>query len=165
MILLAPVVVMAQALIVVEDRGGASALPYYPALNPQTVPVPSATAPKPVPRIRNPDAAESALLPVRSALLSPGDEPPCAIDAPGLSPLFLVGDDERSRLWLKQKAPALRAQGAFGWVVNVTTPAALAGLRRLAPGLTLSPVCGDDLARRLGIRHYPVLIRRQKTED
>ena len=31
-------------------------------------------------------------------------------------------------------------------------------LRRLAPGLTLSPASGDDLAQRLGLRHYPVLI-------
>ena len=35
---------------------------------------------------------------------------------------------------------------------------ALDALRRLAPGLVLSPVTADDLAGRLGIRHYPVLI-------
>jgi integrating conjugative element protein (TIGR03765 family) len=43
-------------------------------------------------------------------------------------------------------------------VVNVSTPEALAALRRLAPGLMLSPVSGDDLAQRLGLQHYPVLI-------
>jgi integrating conjugative element protein (TIGR03765 family) len=159
--LLIPMAVNAEALIVVEDRGGASALPYYQALNPQGTSVPS--APTPSLRLRNPADAESALLPVRSALLSPGIEPACAIDAPGLSPLFLVGDDERSRLWLKQKAPTLRAQRAFGWVVNVDSPEALAELRRLAPGVRLSPASGDDLARRLGIRHYPALIGNQET--
>jgi integrating conjugative element protein (TIGR03765 family) len=153
---------VAETLIVVEDRGGAAALPYYQGLNLQgTAP----SAPTPSLRWRNPADAEAAMLPVRSALLSPGVEPARAIDVPGLTPLFLVGDDERSRTWLKQQARALRDQGAFGLVVNVTTPAALAELRRLAPGVRLSPVCGDDFALRLGIRHYPVLIRGQKTED
>ena len=50
------------------------------------------------------------------------------------------------------------AVGRFGRISEVATPQALTALRRLAPGLTLSPVSGDDLAQRLGIRHYPVLI-------
>ena len=52
---------------------------------------------------------------------------------------------------------ALRdASYAADWVVD--GEAALTALRRLAPGLTLSPASGDDLAQRLGLRHYPVLI-------
>ena len=46
----------------------------------------------------------------------------------------------------------------MGLVVNVESMAALTALRRLAPGLTLAPASGDDLAHRLGLRHYPVLI-------
>ena len=98
------------------------------------------------------------MLPVRSARLSAGDEPRRVIRAPGLTPLFLVGDDDRSRAWLKQRRVELQAQRAVGLVVNVATPEALAALRRLAPGLVLSPASGDDLAHRLGIKHYPVLI-------
>lgn len=75
-----------------------------------------------------------------------------------LTALFLIGDDERSRAWLRQRQTALRELGAVGLVVNVKSMAALTALRRLAPGLTLSPVSGDDLAQRLGLRHYPVLI-------
>ena len=37
-------------------------------------------------------------------------------------------------------------------------PSLLAALRRLAPGLMLSPASGDELAQRLGLKHYPVLI-------
>jgi len=58
-------------LIVVEDRGGASALPYYQPLNPQpdqTTP----PAPMPAPRLGNATDAEAAMLPVRSTQLSPG---------------------------------------------------------------------------------------------
>lgn len=144
-------------LIVVEDRGGASALPYYQALNPQNAPG-QPPAPLPAPRVGGPAAAEAAMLPVRSARLSPGEEPRRVIRAPGLMPLFLVGDDERSRAWLRQRRAALQELRAAGLVVNVATPEALATLRRLAPGLVLSPASGDDLAQRLGIRHYPVLI-------
>lgn len=98
------------------------------------------------------------MLPVRSARLTTGDEPRRVIRAPGLLPLFLVGDDDRSRAWLRQRRAALQELRAVGLVVNVATPEALVALRRLAPGLMLSPISGDDLAQRLGIRHYPVLI-------
>lgn len=145
-------------LIVVEDKGGASALPYYRALNPQDAQPGQTTMPQPAPRIGGPADAEAAMLPVRSARLSPGDEPRRVIRAPGLTPLFLVGDDDRSRAWLKQRRAELQALRAVGLVVNVATPEALAALRRLAPGLMLSPASGDDLAHRLGIKHYPVLI-------
>ncbi|MDP1008003.1 DUF2859 domain-containing protein, partial [Klebsiella pneumoniae] len=55
---------------------------------------------------------EATMLPVRSASLSPGDVARRVIQAPGLTPLFLVGDDaeenctdswlqsRRSRRWL-----------------------------------------------------------------
>ena len=147
-----------EPLIVVEDRGGVSALPYYQALNPQDSDRTTPPVSAPAPRIGSAADAEAAMLPVRSARLSPGDEPRRAIRAPGLTPLFLVGDDDRSRAWLRQRRAALRELRAVGLVVNVASPEALAALRRLAPGLTLSPVSADDLAQRLGIRHYPVLI-------
>ena len=98
------------------------------------------------------------MLPVSSALLTPGRVERRSIQAPGLQALFLVGDDERSRTWLRQRVDSLQALGAVGLVVNVNTAEGLARLRDLAPGLTLSPASGDDLAQRLDIRHYPVLI-------
>ena len=145
-------------LIVVEDRGGVSALPYYQALNPQDGGSAVPSAPIPASRAGNQADAEAAMLPVRSARLSPGDEPQRVIRAPGLTPLFLVGDDDRSRAWLRQRRAALHDLHAVGLVVNVSTAEALASLRRLAPDLMLSPVSGDDLAERLGVHHYPVLI-------
>ncbi|WP_246262070.1 integrating conjugative element protein [Azoarcus taiwanensis] len=152
--------VLAQSppLIVVEDRGGASALPYYQALDLQPR---AGDAPPPrieLPRMPDRPFDEAAMLPVRSASLSPGDVVRRVIQAPGLTPLFLVGDDDRSRAWLRQRAQALRDLGAVGLVVQVESPQALAALRALAPGLTLAPVSGDELAQRLGLRHYPVLV-------
>ena len=144
-------------LIVVEDRGGDSALPYYRPLNPQPDQA-TPPAPMPAPRVRNAADAEAAMLPVRSMRLTPGDEPRRVIRAPGLTPLFLIGDDDRSRAWLQRRGKDLQALRAVGLVVNVATPEALAALRRLAPGLMLSPASGDELAQRLGLKHYPVLI-------
>ncbi|MHB0816772.1 integrating conjugative element protein [Stutzerimonas nitrititolerans] len=152
-----PVIAQAGALIIVEDRGGASALPYYEALNLQPradVSAPHIEIPRPPAKAFN----EANMLPVRSMRLSPGDVARRVIEAPGLPPLFLVGDDERSRAWLRQRSPRLHELDAVGLVVNITSVESLAALRALVPGLSLSPVAGDDLAERLGLHHYPVLI-------
>ncbi|RTB44122.1 integrating conjugative element protein [Pseudomonas aeruginosa] len=149
-----------EPLIVVDDRGGASALPYYESLDlrpratvsgqaqPAVMTQPSRIAP----------ASEADMLPVRSPKLRPGLVVGRAISAPGLRPFFLVGDDDMSREWLRQRAASLRARNAVGMVVNVDSMAALTRLRDLAPGILLSPIAADDLAERLGVRHYPALI-------
>jgi len=147
----------AAPLIVVEDRGGVSALPYYEALDLKPR---SGQAP---PRIDLPLPpagyfSEADMLPVRSARLSPGTVPRRVIEAPGLTPFFVVGDDDHSRAWLRLRAPILRDLGAVGLVVQVETAQALAALRALAPALIMVPVSGDDLAARLELRHYPVLV-------
>lgn len=152
-----PVLAQADALIVVEDRGGTSALPYYEALNLQ----PRAGVSAPQIEIPRPPVAavnEASMLPVRSMRLSPGAVARRVIEAPGLPTFFLVGGDQRSRAWLQQRAQRLRELGAVGLVVNITSAESLATLRALVPELPLSPVAGDDLAERLGLRHYPVLI-------
>lgn len=152
-----PVLVQADTLIVVVDRGGTSALPYYEALNLQPrakVSAPRIEMPRPPAGVVN----EASMLPVHSLRLSPGVVARRTIEAPGLPPFFLVGDDQHSRAWLQQRAPRLRELGAVGLIVNVSSAESLATLRALVPGLPLSPVAGDDLAERLGLRHYPVLI-------
>ncbi|WP_431819419.1 integrating conjugative element protein [Burkholderia sp. F1] len=143
----------ASSLIVVEDRGGSAALPYYEALAPQA----DASSPQ-----RGPGSphrySEADMLPVRSTRLTPGAVEQRSIQAPGLAPLFLIGDDDRSRAWLSHRKATLLKLGAAGLVVSVETAAALQALRALAPGLTLAPVAADDLAQRLNLSHYPVLI-------
>ena len=145
-------------LIVVEDRGGASALPYYEALNLQPRANAPAGPPIPTPQIPATPADEAAMLPVRSTKLAPGTVARRVIEAPGLRPFVVVGDDETSHAWLRRHATSLRERGAVGLVVNVETVQGLARLRALVPGVPLAPVSGDDLAERLGLRHYPVLV-------
>lgn len=145
---------MAQAgLIVVEDIGGTPAAPYFEAIG--------LLPDEPVREPRTPmieAVTEAFALPVRSTRLTPGRIEPRSLNAPGLLPFFLIGDDDLSRQWLKERGRILREIGAFGLVVNVESLEALQRLRDLVPGLMLSPVSGDDLAGRLQLFHYPVLI-------
>lgn len=142
-------------LVVVQDRGGIPAQPYFEeaGLTPQVPDTPAVSAPPvPVP------VTQEAMLPVRSLRLSPGPVTARAIQAAGLSPIFLVGDDGLSRRWLVSRASALEQMNAVGLVVNVQSLQRLNALRALVPGLMLTPVSGDDMAERLGLEHYPVLI-------
>lgn len=143
-------------LIVVEDRGGVSALPYYQALN--LLPVQNGSPLVTLPPIRITAYSEADMLPVKSEKLTPGSVAARVLSAPGLQPLFLIGDDASSREWLAQRGNVLRELQAVGLVVNVVSPAALDDLRQLAGGLQIAPTSGDQLAELLGLEHYPVLI-------
>jgi len=103
-------------------------------------------------------ADETWILPVRSSHLSPGQITPRALSMPGLQPFFLVGDDPQSLTWLRQRTPELQEMGAAGLAVEVVDTEALARIRAVAPGITILPVNGNDIATRLQIEHYPVLI-------
>jgi integrating conjugative element protein (TIGR03765 family) len=109
--------------------------------------------------------SEEEMLPVRSTLLSPGLVERRVLDVTGLPSFFLIGEDARSRNWLRQRLPALMKMNAVGLVVNVESKAALDSLRQAAAGLTLTPVSADELAQRLNLRHYPVLITASSVEQ
>lgn len=101
---------------------------------------------------------ETAMLPVHSMQLSPGKAERRSLDLPGLPALFLVGDDPFSLAWLTKHAARLQRIGAIGLAVEVTDANALRRIRTAAPALDIHPISGDDLAVRLGISRYPVLI-------
>ncbi|WP_315138669.1 integrating conjugative element protein [Achromobacter marplatensis] len=154
-----------EPMIVVEDGGGASALPHYEALNLQPRADGAARSPIPTPSAPATPADEASMLPVRSAKLTPGTVARRVIEAPGLRPFAVVGDDKASHDWLRRHAASLHERSAVGLVVNVETVQALARLRALAPGVPMAPVAGDDLAERLGLRHYPALITATSIEQ
>ncbi|EBK3988943.1 integrating conjugative element protein [Salmonella enterica] len=101
---------------------------------------------------------ETRLLPVITHNLHPGQQPRLALNLPGMTPLFLIGDDPQSTEWLRQHQDVLKTLHATGLVVNVTTLARLNALRGIVPELTLLPVSADDMAKHLPITAYPVLI-------
>jgi len=160
-----PAVSGASPLTIVRDVGGVSALPYYQALHlysqtaePMQQPSLPASPGVSEQATQGRRYRESDLLPVRSTLLTPGQVTPRALHLPGLTPMFLIGTDARSQTWLRRHAERLRALNAIGFVVEVASMDALDSLRHQAPGLTLSPTSGDEIARRLHLDHYPVLI-------
>jgi len=154
-LLIAPLLARAE-LIVVEDLGGESALPYYRAIN--LLPEADTSPLLALPAIPVKPYGEEDMLPVKSTRLTPGPVIARALSAQGLQPVFLIGDDRRSHEWLVQRGDVLRELHAVGLVVNVDSVDALQDLRQLAKDLTLAPVSGDQLAEMIGLQHYPVLI-------
>lgn len=139
-------------LTVVADLGGESTAPLYEAIQPDTTDTRSSAPSGPA------AFSESDVFPVISPHLHPGPVASRPLSLPAFSPLFLTGVDPFSLRWLKQHHQALITLQATGLVVNVATSAQLETLRQQAPGLTLLPVSGEDLAQRLKLDAYPVLI-------
>lgn len=115
-------------------------------------PLPDAPDKAPDPRTLN------WVLPVHSAHLTPGVVPRRVLNLPDITPLFMVGQDSVSLEWLSQHAQALQDLSASGLAVEVADAQALRRILAAAPGLNIWPVSGDDIAERLELEHYPVLI-------
>jgi len=139
------------SLTVVADLGGESTTPLFDAIAPRD----QDNIPSPDTPVTSP---EQAVFPVVSQRLHPGSVSSRTLSLPGMTPLFLLGDDPRSLQWLKQQYTHLVSLNATGLVVSVKTAHHLAWLQQQAPGLTLLPASGDDLAARLQLDAYPVLI-------
>lgn len=143
-------------LTVVADFGGESARPYYASIlatdtSDQKDSRSDRTAPFSI----------ADMLPVRTPELTPGWVESRSLDLPvGFQPIFIVGDDPASLDWLSAKADELRRTGAAGIAVNVASEQAFWQIQQAAPGVSIDPVSGHELAVKIGIRHYPVLITR-----
>ena len=123
------------------------------------VPTPTVMAAESATPVERPDPRTlNWVLPVHSARLTPGEVPRRALELPGMVPLFLIGADAASLAWLKQHAPVLKRLGANGLAVEVADAAALLRIQAITPDLAIWPVSGDDIAERLELEHYPVLI-------
>lgn len=123
------------------------------------VPTPPAMATESAAPVEQPDPRTLNWgLPVHSARLTPGEVPRRVLDLPGMVPLFLVGADAASLAWLAAHASALKRLGANGLAVEVADAAALQRIQAVAPTLSIWPVSGDDIAERLELEHYPLLI-------
>jgi hypothetical protein len=142
-----------EPLIVVEDRGGVGAAvlrsPESPAARQRTGAAAHPDAPVPAT-----PADEAAMLPVRSAKLA--GTVARRDRAPGLRPFVVIGDDEASGPGCA--APPLCANAARSAWWSTSRPRRAWRGCALVPGVPLAPVAGDDLADRLGLRHYPALI-------
>lgn len=96
------------------------------------------------------------LLPIRSAGLTPGKLASRTHDVPFARPFFLIGSDRWSKSWLVQHRQTLKDIGAVGMLVEATTIEDLQDIARLADGLSITPASGADIAKAIGVDHYPV---------
>ena len=103
-------------------------------------------------------ADPEAWLPIQSIGLTPGIVHSRAIHRPFSRPLFLIGADALSRQWLMEHRDRLKSMGAVGMLVQADTRDDLRTIAQLADGLAILPASATDIAKALGIRHYPVLI-------
>lgn len=137
---------------VIADFGGESAVRFYESLQPDETMVQA--YPNAIPST----LTEADILPIVSHRLSVGKVESVSMDLLGMQPIFLIGADNTSVLWLQQNAQRLVEMGATGLVINVKTIDELNTLREVVPALPLIPTPGDDLAARLRLQHYPVLL-------
>lgn len=148
--------------VVIHDSGDTEPVaPYLEVLDAvEAAPAPVAPA---HPQLGTADPAH--LLPIRSPGLTPGDVARRLFERPISRPFFLIGSDPRSRAWLSAHAGRLREIGAAGMLVQAETVEDLAAIARIGRGLAIMPASGSDIARALGIRHYPILVSREGIEQ
>ncbi|HEY2454476.1 MAG TPA: integrating conjugative element protein [Scandinavium sp.] len=144
------------SLIVVGDLGGQSTAPFFDAIDADPRNVHHVGADIEVSLPASLSVANS--IPVSTPELTPGDVVPRRLALAGMQPLFVVGDDMLSEQWLKCNASRLKGMGATGVIVNVASESALSRLISLSSGTEMLPMPGGDLARRLQLTHYPLLI-------
>ena len=136
---------------VIADLGGESAVRFYEPIQPiidETSPAPG------IPSELN----EADLLPIVSHFMTAGTDEHRQVELPGMLPIFLLGEDTLSQQWLAANRDKLLQMQATGMVVHVSHLDALNRLREIGGPLPLMPVSADDLAGRLHLTHYPVLI-------
>jgi integrating conjugative element protein (TIGR03765 family) len=120
---------------------------------------------------QEPPASKSALpsqsdvlpmaFPVATPSMRPGSLPaPVRLRTAGwlVAPMFIVGDDKRSRQWLAANHEKLRRLGASGLVVNVPSLDAFRSLRTVAPDVAMAPGSVEALGRQAGLSVYPLYV-------
>lgn len=96
-------------------------------------------------------------LPVVSRHLSPGHVDKKVISLAMPQSLFVIGDDDYSRDWLRKNIDKLKQLNALGFVTNIKEASHLKELEVLA-GQSLQALDVDELGQLLGITHYPFVL-------
>lgn len=108
-----------------------------------------------------------ALLPIRTPEMRPGTVRPRTLQGPPTAtrPLFLIGVDAGSLEWLETHRETLIELGAVGMLIEAESVAEVQQVAARTEGLEVLPASGSELARALGLRHYPVLISARGIEQ
>lgn len=142
-------------LIVIDDVGGESTYPYFESINPQ-----DEISQQHYDSIQPPaELNTNFYFPISSSKMQPGNFKRRAMNIVGLQPFFIIGFDEYSINWLNQRKKYLsQMNNVVGLVVNVENEKQLEQLKQIIPNILLTALPGDDIADRLGVYTYPVLV-------
>ena len=110
-------------------------------------------------------ADPEAWLPIQSPGLTPGSVRSRSHDRPFARPFFLIGSDAQSQQWLQDHRDRLKAIGAVGMLVQADALDDLRTIAELADGLSILPASASDIAKALGVSHYPELISAHSIEQ
>ena len=98
-------------------------------------------------------------LPVTTTKLSPGLIKPRKVRFDQLvSPVCIIGSDERSLSWIKKYRSVLLKNNVLCWLVSAKNLDEVQQVVTALSGVSMSPVNGDAIAKFFSIKHYPVLI-------
>lgn len=104
--------------------------------------------------------------PVKTTKLSLGPVEPQVVKlSPTFQPVFIVGSDELSQQWLQINQDRLLKLLAVGIVTEIESEARLRELKKQFPRLLFMPMSADTIAGFLPVKHYPVLITRDRIEQ
>jgi len=102
---------------------------------------------------------------VKTNAMSPGFVHERAIHISLLDrPIFIVGDDDLSKKWLREYSASLNKVHAIGFIVNTNGNSETKAIANKFH-VTLVPVNGYGLSKRFGLKHYPVLISKNRIEQ
>ena len=166
MLLLGQYLSVQAELIEIADHGGISPSIYYERI---TKDDPEKNAPMGQP-FNSAQVAQYALknrLPIQSKLLTPGRVKARKWQRQAFmgTSIALIGYDKASVKWLKRKKKQLQAQTTVIMLVNVKTEQQFKKIQAFLPSNQILAMSGDDVARQLNIRHYPVLITSKGIEQ
>ena len=133
--------------VVIEDAGNTRSMRPYLARLPTETSGPGKSS------------VAARLLPLVTPEMTPGKVEPTPIEMPPSPyPFFVIGSDWVSRDWLKKNRDRLVQAKAIGILVQAETVDDLNEIAKLGEGLVITPLRGSDIAKHLGLKHYPALV-------
>ena len=145
--------VWAAPLVLGREPGVMSTDSYLQFVRQRTAPqAPQAASPAARPRPPAP------AYPVVCQTLTPGTVARRSLKHGPKQPVCLVGSDSRSLAWIRRYRQTLQQVGAVCLIVEAKDRRAAMKVKQALAGVPAYPASADDIAPKLGLHHYPVLL-------
>lgn len=143
--------------IIIYDNGKAiDAQQFYPFKKPSVEDI------KNIPRYTKKSIQQ---FPVASTMLTAGRAQSKRIKNTIPRAICVVGDDLRSKKWIKANAKTLQSINALCIVVNVESKHRFEAIKDLAPKVEFQALNGNILAKTYNVKHYPFLLNKDTIQQ